>query len=80
MRPPTQVDELQNVVCPLISVITPLYSEKVLLPYLILIRERSLLAWSDRLGIFGQLQIRKNIFLLARIGPEPWLSLTIAPV
>jgi len=53
MRSPTQVDELQNVDCPLISVITTLYSEKVLLPYLILIRERSLLAWSDRLGIFG---------------------------
>ena len=80
MRSPTQVDELQNVACPLISVITPLYSEEVILPYLILIRERGLLAWSDRLGIFGQLQIRKNIFLLARISPEPWLSLTIAPV
>lgn len=80
MRSPTQVDELQNVVCPLIPVITPLYREQALLPYMILIRERGLLAWSDRLGIFGQLQIRKNIFLLARISPEPWLSLTIAPV
>ena len=80
MRLPTQVEELRNVACPLISVISHLYHEEAPLPYLILIRERGLLAWSDRLGIFGQLQIRKNIFLLSRIDPDPWFSLTIAPV
>jgi hypothetical protein len=59
MRSPTQVDEPHNVECPLIPVITPLCNEEVLLPDLILIRERGLLAWSDRFGIINQLQIRK---------------------
>jgi hypothetical protein len=59
MSSPTQVGELHNVDCPFISVITPFCSEEVLLPDLILIRERGLLAWSDHFGIFSQLQIRK---------------------
>ena len=49
------------------------------LPDLILIRERDWPAWNDRVGVSAKLQMRKTISLLARTGPEPWLSLTVVP-
>lgn len=62
MRSPTQVEELQNIACPLISVISPLYHEEALLPYLILNRERGLLAWSDRLVILASYRFEKIFY------------------
>jgi len=49
------------------------------LPDLILIRERDWPVWNDRVGVSTKLQMRKTISLLARTGPEPWLSLTVVP-
>lgn len=49
------------------------------IPDLVLIRERDWPAWNDRVGACTKLQVRKTITLLARTGPEPWLSLSVAP-